>query len=105
MERESGLSAIPFIDIPDKSPDKSHVEIKKNLLLKRKFSKHPSTKIHGLWKAIQEEWDKIPVPKLQNGLLCQFRCRNIIQKNCYQIKYLKLNYVMLNISVSAMKIV
>ena len=50
-QKKTGIKAIPFTDIPTKSPDVSHMDFCALGLLKSALSKHRSTTLTGLWKS------------------------------------------------------
>ncbi|GBM30624.1 hypothetical protein AVEN_18316-1, partial [Araneus ventricosus] len=64
-----GAKTAPFTDILTKSSDASSMNFCAFGLLKCALSKNRPTTLCGLWKAVQEEWDKIPLPILQMALL------------------------------------
>lgn len=75
-------------------------------LLKSVLSKSRHITLHGLWKAVQEELVKIPLPELQKALLSwELQCRKVIQNKRYRTKHLKYKYFMHNSCVSTAKIV
>ncbi|GBM08095.1 hypothetical protein AVEN_123005-1 [Araneus ventricosus] len=61
-EQEMGIKTITFTDISGKSPDVSPMEFCDFGLSKIPLSKRRPTTLCGLWKDVQEEWDKIPLP-------------------------------------------
>ncbi|KFM66484.1 hypothetical protein X975_13415, partial [Stegodyphus mimosarum] len=69
MEQKTGIKAIPFTDIPSKSPDVSPMDFWAFGLLKTALSKRCPKTLTGLWKAVREEWDRIPLLTLQKALL------------------------------------
>ncbi|KFM63934.1 hypothetical protein X975_02668, partial [Stegodyphus mimosarum] len=69
MEQKTGIEAIPFTDIPTQSPDASPMDFCVFGLLKTALSKRCRKTLTGLWKAVREEWDKIPLLPLQKELL------------------------------------
>ena len=90
MEQKTGIKAIPFTDIPTKSPDVSPMDFCAFGLLTFALSKRRPTTLTGLWKAVQEEWDRIPLLTLQKTLLSwKLRCRKIVQNKGRPIEHLK----------------
>lgn len=90
MEQKTGIKAVPFTDIPTKSPDVSPMDFCAFGLLKSALSKRRPKTLTGLWKAVQEEWDRIPLLTLQKALLSwKLRCRKIVQNKGCQIEHLK----------------
>ena len=90
MEQNTGIKAIPFTDIPTKSPDVSPMDFCASGLLKSALSKRRPTTLTGLWKAVQEESDRIPLLTLQKALLSwKLQCPKIVQNKGYQIEYVK----------------
>lgn len=82
MATDTGIQAIPFQDIPVKSPDASPMDFCGFGLLKRALASRRVTTVRGLWKACQEEWLKIPLPVLQRSLLqWKLRCRAIARRH------------------------
>lgn len=69
MEEETGIRAIPFEDIPVKSPDASPMDFCGFGLLKSGLSSRRPITIDGLWKATKEVWSKIDLAVLQSSLL------------------------------------
>ncbi|GBO28195.1 hypothetical protein AVEN_158100-1 [Araneus ventricosus] len=66
IEQEMAIKTVTFTDIPVKSPDASSTDICSFRILNRAYNKCPLSKrrlttLCGLWKAVQEEWDKIPL--------------------------------------------
>ena len=79
MEQKTLIKTIPFTDIPTKSPDASPMDFCAFGLLKSALSKRPLITLTGLWKAVQEEWDRIPLLTLQKALLSwKLQCRKIV---------------------------
>ena len=59
-------------------------------LLKSALSKRLPKTLTKLWKAVQEEWDRIPLLMLQKALLSwKLWCRKIVQNKGCQIEHLK----------------
>ncbi|GFS87476.1 uncharacterized protein TNCV_207871 [Trichonephila clavipes] len=68
-ESETEIRCIPFGEIPVKSPDASPMDFSAFCLLKRALGKeHPKT-LNGLWKMVQDEWNKICMAVLIKSLL------------------------------------
>lgn len=87
METDTGIRAIPFHDIPVKSPDASPMDFCGFGLLKRALSSRRVTTLGGLWKACREEWEKIPLPVLRRSLLqWKLRCRAIARTHGHHIE-------------------
>ncbi|GBN22087.1 hypothetical protein AVEN_116096-1 [Araneus ventricosus] len=91
MEQDMGIKTVPFTSIPVKSPDvPSFMNFCAFELLKCVLSKRRPSTLCGLWKAVQEEWNKIPLPILQKELLSRkLRCRKIVKNKGYQPEHLK----------------
>ena len=90
MERETGIKAIPFTDIPVKSPDVSPMDFCAFGLLKSALAKCRPKTGTGLWKCVEEEWNKIPMATLQNVLFSwKFPCRLVIKEKGHQIDHFK----------------
>lgn len=79
LEQETGIKAIPFEDIPVKSPDASPMDYCAFGLLKRALGSRRPQSLHGLWKACKEEWAALDMTVLQRSLLqWKLRCRAIV---------------------------
>ncbi|KFM73749.1 Transposable element Tcb1 transposase, partial [Stegodyphus mimosarum] len=77
-EQKTGIKAIPFTDIPTKSLDVLPINFCAFGFLKTALSKRCPQTLIGLWKAVQEEWDRLPLLTLQKALLSwKLRCRKI----------------------------
>ncbi|GBL80922.1 hypothetical protein AVEN_26330-1 [Araneus ventricosus] len=63
------MKTVSFTDIPAKSPDASLTDFCAFELLKFALSERRPTTLCGLWKVVQEERDKIPLPIIQKALL------------------------------------
>jgi hypothetical protein len=88
MATETGIRAIPYSDIPVKSPDASPMDFCGFGLLKRALGRRRPRTIDGLWKACQQEWDAIPLASLQKSLLqWKLRCRAIARMHGRQIEH------------------
>ncbi|GBM66519.1 hypothetical protein AVEN_246923-1 [Araneus ventricosus] len=71
---------------------------------KAALSKRLPTKFCGFWKAVQEEWDKIPLLIPQKSLLSwKLRCRKIVKNVEYQVEHLKHKNITLNSSAIPLK--
>jgi len=69
MTAETGIKAIPFSHIPVKSPDASPMDFCAFGLLKQALGKrHPKT-LAGLWKVVNDEWNKLDLTVLRKSLL------------------------------------
>ncbi|KAJ9591288.1 hypothetical protein L9F63_002162, partial [Diploptera punctata] len=81
MEQETGIHAIPFSNIPVKSPDASLMDFCVFGLFKRVLgNRHPRT-IDGLWKAYKEKWELLDMAVLHKSLLqWKIRCRAIARR-------------------------
>lgn len=90
MKQKTSIKAIPYTDIPTKSPDGSHMDLCAFGLLKSALSKCRPKALTGFWKAVQEEWDRIPLLTLQKALLSwKLWYQKIVQNKGYQMKHLK----------------
>ena len=78
MERETGIKAIPFTDIPVKSPDVSPMDFCAFGLLKSALAKRRPKTVAGLWKCMEEVL-----------LSWKFRCRLVIKGKGHQIEHYK----------------
>ena len=88
MQNETGINAIPFEDIPVKSPDASPMDFCAFGLLKRALGKRRPRTLDGLWKACKEEWEQMDMSSLQRSLLqWKLRCRAIVKQAGYQIEH------------------
>ena len=88
MADETGIRAIPFTDIPVKSPDASPMDFCAFGLLKRALSHRRPRTIEGLWKACQEEWLRLDMTTLRASLLqWKLRCRAIAKMQGHQIEH------------------
>ena len=98
MTAETSIKAIPFSHIPVKSPDASPMDFCAFGLLKQALGKrHPKT-LAGLWKVVNDEWNKLDLTVLRKSLLAwKFRCRAIVKNQGKQIEHnKKRNYGLLN---------
>jgi hypothetical protein len=83
----TGISYIPFSDIPAKSPDISPMDFCGFGLLKQALRKRKPTTLDGLWKACKQCWEEIPLQTLQKSLISwKYRCRLIVQRKGYHIE-------------------
>ena len=90
MEQETGIKSIPFDHIPVKSPDCSPMDFCVFGLLKQALSKRHPKSLNGLWKVVEDEWDKLSITTLRKSLLSwKTRCRAIVQNKGFQIEHLK----------------
>jgi hypothetical protein len=90
MEEATGIQAIPFNEVPVKSPDASPMDYCGFGLLKRALGKRRVTTMDGLWKAVKMEWDNIPLPVLQRSLLqWKLRCRAIVRNQGKHIEHFR----------------
>lgn len=88
MEEETGIHAVPFTDIPVKSPDASPMDFCAFGLLKRALGDRRPRTLDGLWKACKEEWSRIDMAVLQRSLLqWKLRCRAIAVMQGHQIEH------------------
>lgn len=88
MEQETGIHAIPFTDIPVKSPDAAPMDFCAFGLLKRALGGRRPRTIAGLWKVCQEEWLKLDMVVLRKSLLqWKLRCRAIVAMRGNQIEH------------------
>lgn len=88
METETGISAIPYSDIPVKSPDASPMDFCGFGLLKRGLGDRRPRTLDGLWKACQQVWNAIPLPVLQRSLLqWKLRCRAIARLHGHHVEH------------------
>ncbi|GBM21889.1 hypothetical protein AVEN_11293-1 [Araneus ventricosus] len=65
IEQEIGTKAVSFTNIPEKSPEVSPTDFCVIGLLKCALTKRRHIILCGRWKAVLEEWDKIP-PRYYN---------------------------------------
>ena len=87
MEQKTGIHAVPYSDIPVKSPDAAPMDFCAFGLLKRALGSRRPCSIEGLWKACKEEWSKIDLGILRNALLqWKLRCRAIAMVQGHQIE-------------------
>ena len=97
LRNETGIKAIPFGQIPVKSPDASPMDFCAFGLLKQALSKRKPETLDGLWKVVEDEWSKLSIVTLRKSLLSwKIRCRSIVQNKGYQIEHLKNNNYGLN---------
>ncbi|KFM66675.1 hypothetical protein X975_06438, partial [Stegodyphus mimosarum] len=90
MKQKTSIEAIPFTDIPTQSPDVSPMDFCAFERLKTALSERCPKALTGLWKAVREEWDKIPFLTLHKALLSwKLRYRKIVQNKGSQIEHLK----------------
>ncbi|GBO40986.1 hypothetical protein AVEN_166112-1 [Araneus ventricosus] len=88
MEQERGTKTVLFPDIPAKYPDISPMDFCSVGPLKCTLSKHRHTTFCELREGVQEEWDKIPLPILQQALLSwKLRCRKIFKNKGDQTEH------------------
>lgn len=88
MATETGIRAIPFSAIPVKSPDAAPMDYCAFGLLKRALGSRRPRTVAGLWKACNEEWDRIPLVSLQRALLqWKLRCRAIVRQQGLHIEH------------------
>jgi hypothetical protein len=90
MQIETGIKSIPFKHIPAKSPDVAPMDYCAFGLLKQGLYKRRPKTLAGLWKAVEEEWNKIPIFVLRKALLSwKTRCQMIVQRQGYQIEHIR----------------
>ena len=88
MERNTGIRAIPYTDIPVKAPDASPMDFCGFGLLKRGLGRRRPRTVDGLWKACNQVWNAIPLETLQRSLLqWKLRCRAIARMGGHQIEH------------------
>lgn len=88
LHQETGIRAIPFEDIPVKSPDASPMDFCAFGLLKRALASRRPRSLSGLWKAYREEWDALDMTSLRRSLLqWKLRCRAIVGMHGHQIEH------------------
>ena len=84
---ETGISFIPFSDIPTKSPDLSPMDFCGFGLLKQALRTRKPTTLDGLWKTCQQCWQEIPMDTLQKSLLSwKYRCRLVVESQGFHIE-------------------
>ncbi|KFM73915.1 hypothetical protein X975_19894, partial [Stegodyphus mimosarum] len=87
IEQKTGIEAIPFIDISTKSPDVSPMNFCAFGLLKTALSKRCPKTLTGLWKAVPEKLNRIPLLTLPKVLLSwKLLCRKVVQNKGCQIE-------------------
>jgi hypothetical protein len=92
LKDETGINYIPKSHIPTKSPDASPMDFCAFGLLKRAVANRRAHTLNGLWKVLQEEWDRISLPILQKSLLSwKYRCRSIVKNQGHPIEHNKVN--------------
>lgn len=69
LQEKLGITIIPNKEIPVKSPDISPMDFYGFGFLKQRLAKRRAKKIAGVWKCLNDEWDKI-TPEM---------CRNVFQ--------------------------
>lgn len=88
MEKETGIHAIPYSEIPVKSPDASPMDFCGFGLLKRALGNRRPKTVDGLWKVCIDEWARIDPAVLQRSLLqWKLRCRAIVRRQGLQIEH------------------
>lgn len=88
LQEETQIRAIPFTDIPVKSPDASPLDFCGFGLLKKGLGSRRPRTVEGLWKACREVWSGISQSSLRRSLLeWKVRCRAIVRNRGYQIEH------------------
>jgi hypothetical protein len=88
LAAETGIRAIPFHEIPVKSPDASPMDFCGFGLLKRAIGNRRPRTLDGLWKVCQEEWERIDLAVLRRSLMqWKLRCRAIVRRQGLQIEH------------------
>ena len=88
MEQKTRIHAVPYSDIPVKSPDAAPMDFCAFVRLKRALVSRRPRSIESLWKACKEEWSKIVLDILRNALLqWKLRCRTIARVQGHQMEH------------------
>ncbi|KAJ9601450.1 hypothetical protein L9F63_000398 [Diploptera punctata] len=88
MEQETGIHAIPFSNIPVKSPDASPMEFCAFGLFKRALGNRRPRTIDTVWKACKEERELLDMAMLRKSFLrWKLRCRAIARVKGHQIEH------------------
>jgi hypothetical protein len=90
LKAETGINSIEPRRIPVKSPDCAPMDFCVFGLLKRRLGNRKPKTLDGLWKALNDEWNKLDMTILQRALLSwKTRCRSISMNHGLQIEPLK----------------
>jgi len=85
---QTGISAIPYSEIPAKSPDTAPMDFCAFGLLKQKLRSQRPTTLAGLWKTCLKCWDEIDMAILIKSLISwKHRCRYIVECGGHHIEH------------------
>jgi hypothetical protein len=82
-----GPTLISNQEIPVKSPDIAPLDFFGFGFLKQALFQRRSTTLNGVWKSLNEEWNKVTPEKAREVFSsCKRRCRAVVQNKGYQIE-------------------
>jgi len=89
--QETGISFIPFSDIPAKSPDLAPMDFCAFGLLKSALRNRRPNTLDGLWKVVNECWADIDINILRRSLISwKHRCRYVAKNHGHHLEHKKL---------------